>query len=177
MRLAHAVIPAILFLATGNAMAEGPVNCEAAPKAAVTTLPQGASDFAVVFCSPSGHALAAADGYVWIAPDRKPFLLHAASHLGARRGDSQHSVYFEKASSRVLRDEALEKSKAMFRTEFGFSPPTDTAVTQLDVQSSRGFRYNVFFYIVAGRLDRVIGCIDECSTSIGLTQVSLSSLR
>ncbi len=65
----------------------------------------------------------------------------------------------------------------MFKIEFGRAPPEDVAVTQLDLLSSKGFRYNVFFYVVAERLDRVIGCIDECNTSVGMTQVPLSSMK
>ncbi len=164
-----------LVTVLSRALAADPVNCEAAPMTAVTQLPQVASDLALVFCSPTGHALAAVDGYVWLAPDRKPFFLQSASPQGPVRGETQHSTYFTNASSRVLQGDALEKSKAMFKVEFGLPPPDGLSVTQLDLLSSKGFLYNVFFYVVSGRLDRVIACLNECNISVGLKQVSLSS--
>jgi hypothetical protein len=167
----------LLAIAFNTSFAAEPINCGEAPAASITQLPSVAADLALVFCSPSGHVLVATDGFVWLAQDGRPHYLHAASPQGPIAGQSQHSVYFTNAAARVLQDEPLEKAKAMFKVEYGFSPADDLSVTQLDLLSNKGFRYNVFFYVMFGRLDRVIGCVDECNKSVGMKQVLLRSLR
>jgi hypothetical protein len=167
----------ILLSNTFSVLAANPVACETAPPEAVTTLPTSVADLALILCSPSGHALLATDGYVWLAPNNKPFFLHAASPRGPVAGQTQHSAFFTRSSARQLKDELLQKAKGMYQVEFGELPPENLSVMQLDLLSNKGFRYNVFFFLSSGRLDRIIGCIDECSTSVGMKQVTLSSLR
>ena len=173
-RLAVALI---LIFSSSLSFSAAPINCESAPQEAVTKLPPEVSDFALVFCSPSGHALVAVDGFVWLTENRRPHFLHAGSPRGPIPDQSQHSVYFTNSTAIALKGESLEKAKAMFKTEFGFSPSDDLSVVQMDLLSNKGFRYNVFFFVVVGRLDRIIGCIDECRSSVGMKQVRLSSLR
>jgi hypothetical protein len=167
----------ILCGRTFSALAANPVACETAPHEAVTTLPKTVADLALILCSPSGHALLATDGYVWLAPNNKPFFLHAASPRGPVAGETQHSAFFTRSSARQLQDEPLQKAKGMYQIEFSEHPPEGLSVVQLDLLSNKGFRYNVFFYLLSGKLERIIGCINECSTSVGMKQVTLSRLR
>lgn len=159
------------------ALAAPPVNCEDAPTEAVIQVPEPASALALVFCAPSGHVLAPTDGFLWIGPDRKPFFFNASSLRGQVKGGSKNGSYFTRAVARTLSGESLEKARGMYRVEFSEGAPENTSVTQLDLDANSGIRYNIFFYTMNGKVDRVIGCVDRCDTSVGLKQYSLSELR
>ena len=160
-----------------NAHAVGePVNCEGAPQQAVVRFNEPVNQWALVFCSPDGHVISPIDGYVWLTSNNKPFFFKSLSSSGERVRNNQHGAYFIDQGHRKMDDEGLEKAKKMFEIVFGQSAG-DVTVYQLDVLSLGGLLYNIFFYTQQGKLDRIIGCINQCEQTVSLRQLSLEEAR
>lgn len=150
------------------------VNCQNAPEGSVLKLPAPAASYALVFCSPSGHAVAAVDGYVWFPVKRpgQPFFFSAAA--GSKSGPAR--AYFVDAASRTLAGEAADKSHKMLEVGYQISQQF-SQIVQLDVLSAEGLLYNLFFYIEGGRPVYVLGCVDRCNTSVLLREYSLEEAK
>jgi hypothetical protein len=151
------------------------INCEGAPSQSVQTIKPPAAPYALIFCSPSGHAIAAVDGYIWFPINRpgQPFIFQAAKS-GSSSG--QHDAYFTNEGSLALEGE--QKRKAVKMLEVGYKISQDfREVVQLDAQSNMGTLYSLFFYISEGRPQYVLGCVDRCNTSVLLKEYTLQEAK
>ena len=152
-----------------------PVNCEGSPNDSVTNLPSPIDNWALIFCSPSGHALAPIDGNIWLAPNGKPFLFQSASLSSAPQLDNPHSAYFSSVMHRKLEGQ-FKYGTNMMLTKVGLPEDQELQPWQLDVKTNKGALYNVFFYTKDETLVHVLGCINRCQTSVLLTPKTLSQL-
>lgn len=152
-----------------------PVNCEGAPKEAVTELPSPLNEWALVFCSPSGHAIAPIDGHIWLAPNGKPFLFQAAALTNAPILEAPHSAYYQSVVHRKLEGKQKYGTNMML-AKAGLPEDQSLQPWQLDVQSNKGILYNLFFYEKKGAVEYVLGCINRCNSSVLIKSRSLEQL-
>lgn len=165
----------IALLYSSLALSES-VNCGGAPGGSVTNLPTPIDSWALIFCSPSGHALAPIDGTIWLGPNGKPFLFQSASLSSAPKLDDPHSAYFSSVIHRKLEGQ-FKYGTNMMLTKDGLSEDQALQPWQLDVKTNKGILYNVFFYTKDDVLVHVLGCINRCQTSVLLTPKTLRKLN
>lgn len=174
LRMNYFILVTALFYSS-LALSES-VNCEGAPSESVTNLPTPIDSWAIIFCSPSGHALAPIDGSIWLGPTEKPFLFQSASLSSAPKLDNPHSAYFSSVMHRKLEGK-FKYGTNMMLTKAGLSEDQTLQPWQLDIRTNKGGLYNVFFYIKDDTLVHVLGCINSCQTSVLLTPKTLSQLK
>jgi hypothetical protein len=153
-----------------------PVSCEQSPEQAKIELPAPINKWALIFCSPAGHAVAPIDGDVWLAPNGKPFLFQSAGLMNPPKLESKHLSYFSGLSHRKLEGSAKNGTNMML-TKSGL--PEDQAFQpwQLDIVSNKGIRYNLFFYEKDGKVKHVLGCVNQCQQSVLLVPKTLDKLK
>jgi len=151
------------------------VNCQGAPDAAVIKVPSPAGSYALIFCSPQGHMVAPVDGFIWFPVNRlgQPFMFNAATKNPA---DRPKRAYFTQVASRALSGDALEKSNKMLEQGYQLAQKF-TEVAQLDIASADGLIYNIFFYIDRNRPVFVLGCLNQCNTSVLLREYSFAEAK
>lgn len=150
------------------------VNCENAPKESTTVLPSPIDRWAVIFCSPKGHVLAAIDGNLWLAPNGKPFMFQSNSKPA--KENAQHSSYFTGIAHTKLDGQQKTNTNKMLAMA---TKNEDQSLQpwQLDVKSNMGVKYNIFFFEKDGIISFVLGCVDQCQQSVLLTNKTLEQLK
>jgi hypothetical protein len=151
-----------------------PVNCENAPKDAQIELPSPIDKWAVIFCSPAGHVMGAIDGTLWMTDKNTPFMFKANPKPSS--DSSTHSSYFYKILSRSLNGKSKAKANRILA---GSTYIEDQSLQpwQLDLRSTEGILYNIFFYLKEDIVKYVIGCKKYCKSSVLLTPKSLDQLQ
>ena len=48
---------------------------------------------------------------------------------------------------------------------------------QLDMLSNKGLLYNIFFYEKKGKIEHILGCINQCKSSVLLKPKTLNELK
>ena len=152
------------------------VQCENAPDLAKIDLPSPINKWALIFCSPSGHAVAPIDGNIWLAPNGKPFLFQSAGLMNPAKLKNKHSAYFSAVAHRKLEGSARQGTNMML-TEAGLPEDQTLQPWQLDVASNKGIRYSIFFYEKGGKLKHLLGCVNQCQQSVLLSPKSLDQLK
>ena len=173
IKMKYIILLAALFYS--SVAISKPVNCDGSPNESVTALPAPIDDWALIFCSPSGHALAPIDGTIWLGPNGKPFLFQSASLSSAPKLENPHSAYFSSVIHRKL-DGQFKYGTNKMLTKAGLPEDQTLQPWQLDVKTNKGELYNVFFYIKDDALVHILGCINRCQTSVLLTPKPLSQL-
>ena len=165
----------MLCVVSGSVFSQS-VNCEGAPEKAVTELPAPINQWAVVYCSPAGHAIAPIDGYLWMGPNGRPFMFQSAALLNAPELKNRHAAHYTTVLHRKLSGQAKYGTNIMLAKAGG---PSDQSLQpwQLDVHSNKGILYNLFFYEKEGAVSHVLGCINRCNTSVLLSNSSLKNLQ
>jgi len=136
------------------------VDCESAPKNAVLNLSSPINQWALIFCSPKGHTVAPGGGYIWNDPDGKVILIHANLKESPK---TQHGGYFTNQRSRTLTGETLDDANKMLEVNYKLTP-TYKDVHQLEIISSQGFGYHIFFYLKGDLPEYVLVCVNKCRT-------------
>jgi len=151
-----------------------PVGCEDAPEKAKTELPSPIDEWAVIFCSPKGHVMGAIDGTLWMTDQNTPFMF--LSNPKPSPYASQHSSYFET----IIRQKVVGDLKTKMNKILSLSTYYEDQTLQpwqVDLKSTKGISYNVFFYLKEDKVKYVLGCTNRCLKSVLLTAKSLSQLN
>ncbi len=151
-----------------------PVSCEGAPKKAKIELPSPIDEWAVIFCSPKGHVMGPIDGTLWMTDKNTLFMFNANPKPSPYA--SQHSSYFETIMGQKLAGDLKTKTNKMLSKATYIEDQT-LQPWQLDLKSTKGILYNVFFYLKEDKVKYVLGCTNRCLTSVLLTPKSLSQLN
>jgi len=121
-----------------------PVNCENAPKDAQVELPSPINNWAVIFCSPEGHVMGAMDGTLWMTDKNTPFMFK--SNPQPSPDASIHSSYFNEIIRRQLIGQfKISANKMLAKTTY--FEDQSLQPWQLDLRSTEGILYNIFFYL------------------------------
>lgn len=167
-------LAACMVAADARAVGE-PVQCDGAPPEAVLRFREPLTQWALVFCSASGHVIAPVDGFVWLTAKNRPFFFNALAEEG-HPVKGRHQAYFVAQAHEKLAGDEFEKARKLFEIEFGRA--TDASeVHQLDVVTLGGLRYNLFFYLKDATLRNVIGCVDACKKSVGLRSMTFEEAQ
>jgi len=165
----------ILFILSLSAFAK-PVNCKNTPADAVVEFPSPIDKWAVIFCSPAGHAIAPIDGNLWVAPNGKPFMFQAAALMNAPQLEDSNSAYFNGVVHRKLEGQFKVNVNLML-VKAGLLEDQSLQPWQLDIKSNKGILYNLFFYEKNGEVKFVLGCINQCQSSVLLTAQAFKELN
>lgn len=168
------VVLVLIALLLSSAVNAKPVNCEDAPKKAKIELPSPIDEWAVIFCSPKGHVMGAIDGTLWLTDSNSPFMFHANPKPSEYA--SMHSSYFEEMHHRKLVDDSKVSTNKML-SKATYIEDQSLQPWQLDLVSTKGILYNVFFYLKEGKVKYVLGCTNRCMKSVLLTPRSLDKLH
>jgi hypothetical protein len=143
-KLMKAILLPVLFLLSFGAFAK-PINCKNTPTDAVIEFSSPINNWAVIFCSPAGHAIAPIDGYLWLAPNGKPFMFQAASLMNSPPLEDSNSAYFNAVAHRKLEGQFKTNVNLML-VKAGQQEDQSLQPWQLDIKSNKGILYNLFFY-------------------------------
>lgn len=186
MRLLFAIGTSIVFLkipvqatepvaiAPAPILTPAPLSCENPPSHALLSVNPIASRYLIIQCTPLGHKLAPTDGYVWLHADRPvklPFFFYARTgSSGSKEG--AHSVYFVQQAGGLLSGDPLVRSNKLLEVGYKIRDQFSDVV-QIEFASSAGFIYTIFLYLSDGRPKYVLGCLNQCATSVLLREYTV----
>ncbi len=163
----------LVLLFSSNVFSQS-VNCEDAPSDAVVELPNPINQWSVIFCSPKGHVLAGVDGIVWVTKNNSSFMFRANRKVTSE--STQHSSYFKKIAHRKLSEKHKLNTNKMLAEVTG-NEDQNLQPWQLDMLSNKGLLYNIFFYEKKGKVEHILGCINQCKSSVLLKPKTLAELK
>ena len=160
-----ACLSILLLLASHVASGNPGGDCEGTPSDAVTSLPGLLGDWAQIVCSPYGHVIAPADGWIWTQPGTFAPVFIPSQMVRSDPKESGNEFYFSEIEFTEATDD--ERLLGHLAINSGLDEPEEEGkVYRLSVSNQDG-KDLVLMFEVSGDGESIWGvwCGESCDPS------------